>query len=805
MSSRPRVAAAGLAAVLGGMAVLAPLASVPARAASDHVLINEVYGGGGNSGATYTNDFVELYNPTTAPISLTGWTVNYYSAAGNLGNSCALSGTVAPATYYLVQEAKGSGGTTPLPTPNATCAAAMSATAGSVALLDASGATVDLIGFGATATKREGAPAFGLSNTTSASRTNFADTDDNAADFTVGAPSPQSQATGGTEPSPSPSPSPSPTTDPAPTTPIDRIQGTGNASPLTGQKVSTRGVVTAVYPTGGFNGFYLQTPGTGGTPKAAGQASDGVFVYGRTNVTVGSCYTVAGTVTEYNGLTEIGGGLTVSPAADCAPVAVTELATVPVTDADKEAYEGMLVKPLGGYTITNNYQLNQYGQIGLAAGDAPLRTATDVVTPDKAAGYEAENLKKYITLDDGSSWDYMNNATAKNTPLPYLSQTEPMRTGSHVVFDKPVILDYRFQWNFQPTGQIVGPTDDQDPVVSQNDRETTAPAVGGDVRIATFNVLNYFTDLGEDEAGCQAYKDRNGTPVATNYCQVRGAYTQQAFDDQQAKIVNAINGLGADVVSLEEIENSARISYLPGQSRDTSLSILVDALNAAGGRWAYVPSPTVVPPTEDVIRTAFIYNPDRVQLNGASQILIDPAFANARQPLAQQFKMRNAGSPFVVVANHFKSKGSGEDDGTGQGLSNPSRVAQATALTDWVDQVFPDTSVFLAGDFNAYAKEDPIQVFAKAGYADLAAELDPTATSYQFSGRMGSLDHVLANGKAQKMVTGAQVWDINADEAIAMQYSRRRYNVTDFYTTDPVATSDHDPLVVGLTAKGAKG
>ena len=805
MSSRPRMTAVGLVAVLGGVAVLAPLASVPARAAADHVLINEVYGGGGNSGATLKNDFVELYNPTTGPISLAGWTVNYYSAAGTTPTACNLSGTAAAGSYFLVQQAAGTGGSQSLPAPDAACNAAMSATAGRVTLVDAAGATVDLVGYGATAKPYEGTgPAPTLSNTTSASRTNFVDTDNNAADFTAGAPTPRNSADGGETPSPTPTPTATPT--PSLTT-IAQIQGTGDTSPLVGRTVTTQGVVTAVYPTGGFDGFYLQTPGTGSTPKKAGDASDGIFVYGSAavkTVQAGQCYTVTGKVSEYNRLTELGSPV-VTPADGCAPVTATDLATLPVTDADREAYEGMLVRPLGSYTITNNYQLNQYGQLGLAVGDQPLRTATDVVTPDKAAAYEAENLKKYITLDDGSSWDYLNNATAKNSPLPYLSQDEPMRTGSHLTFDKPVILDYRYQWNYQPTGQIVGATDDQDPVASQNDRETTSPAVGGDVRIATFNVLNYFTDLGKDEAGCAAYNDRAGTPVATNNCQVRGAYTQQAFDDQQAKIVTAINRLGADIVSLEEIETSSAISYLPGQDRDTSLAILVAALNKAGGHWAYVPSPRVVPSNQDVIRTAFIYNVDRVQLNGPSQILLDPAFANARQPLAQKFKLRKAGSPFVVIANHFKSKSSGDDDGTGQGLSNPSRMAQAKALTGWVTQVFGGEAVFLVGDFNAYSKEDPVRVIEQAGYTNLAEVKDPTATTYQYSGRMGSLDHAFANAKAQKMVIGAGVWDINADESIAMQYSRRNYNATDFYTTEPYAASDHDPLVVGLKANGAKG
>jgi len=788
------VAAAPLVALpLAGATAL--FAAAPASAASTTVVISEVYGGGGNSSAPFQNDFIELGNRASTAIDLTGWKVQYFSSSGGSGGATTLSGSVPAGKTFLIKQGAGAGAGAALPEPDASGTLAMSATNGRVDLLDATGALVDRVGFGsANAFETAATPA--LSNTTSAARNaTFVDTDNNAADFTVGAPTPKASGGSGT---PDPDPTPTAVT-------IAEIQGTGAASPLQGQNVSTKGVVTAVYPTGGFNGFYLQTAGTGGATDATPGASDGVFVFGSTAAEVGQCLSVTATVTEFNGLTELTKP-TLAAASDCAPVTATPLATLPVTDADKEQYEGMLVQPQGTWTITNNYQLNQFGQLGLAVGDKPLYTATDVVLPGAAAtAYEAENAKKYITLDDGSSWDYLRNATAQSSPLPYLSQDEPMRTGSHLTFAKPVILDYRFQWNFQPTGQVVGSTDSDDPVTSQNDREVTPPAVGGDIRLATFNVLNYFTDLGETEdtyKNCPFFADREGTPVTTNFCEVRGAWTPQAFSDQQTKITTAINGLAADVVSLEEIENSAGISYLPGQPRDKALATLVTALNAAGGQWAYVQSPTVTPASEDVIRTAFIYRKDRIQTLDSSQILLDPAFANARYPLAQKFKAKNAGSPFVVVANHFKSKGSGVDDGTGQGNSNPSRVAQAKAVTTWANTVFADEAVFLVGDFNAYAMEDPVREIEAAGFTNLGKKFEPMSASYQFDGRLGSLDHGFANAKALKMVTGAGVWDINADESVAMQYSRRNYNVTDFFAATPYSSSDHDPLVIGLAVNG---
>ncbi len=184
-------------------AVLLALAS-PAFAVSPDIVVSQVYGGGGNSGATYTNDFIELFNRGTSAVNITGWSVQYASATGTTWQVTALSGVLSPGQYYLVQEAAGAGGTTPLPTPDALGSIAMSATAGKVALVTNSTAlsgacptAYDLVGFG-TANCFEGSAATAaLSNTTAASRNSngCADTDDNVGDFAVGAPLPRNTAT----------------------------------------------------------------------------------------------------------------------------------------------------------------------------------------------------------------------------------------------------------------------------------------------------------------------------------------------------------------------------------------------------------------------------------------------------------------------------------------------------------------------------------------------------------------------------------------------------------------------------------
>ncbi|MEH3114870.1 lamin tail domain-containing protein [Pedobacter terrae] len=189
---------------------------------ANHLVISEVYGGGGNSGATYKNDFIELYNPTLSAVDLTGWSVQYASATGASWQITALSGSIAAKGFYLIQQAAGSGGTTSLPTPDKIGTINMSGTAGKVLLsnsttaqtgiLPTGSAVIDLVGFGATANGFEGtAPAPAPTNTSSIERKasatsdattmgiggteefagNGYDSDNNTADFIVRTPNPQ--------------------------------------------------------------------------------------------------------------------------------------------------------------------------------------------------------------------------------------------------------------------------------------------------------------------------------------------------------------------------------------------------------------------------------------------------------------------------------------------------------------------------------------------------------------------------------------------------------------------------------------
>ncbi|MCW2815779.1 MAG: hypothetical protein JWN84_3234 [Nocardioides sp.] len=606
------------------------------------------------------------------------------------------------------------------------------------------------------------------------------------------------------------------------------VQGTGATSPLVGQQVTTQGIVTALYE-GSLNGFYLQTAGTGGATDATPGASDAVFVFGGSDfdgwgLALGDSVDVTGTVSEFSGSTQITSTDAQTTERATALTAVTPLVTAyPTTEAAREAHEGELLAPTDVFTVTNVFATNSFAEIGLATGDQPLRQPSDaaaVGTPEHTAVI-ADNAARGVVLDDGASTNYLTGAN-RDVPLPWLTRQRSVRVGAAADLVGPVVLEFRNNtWKFQPQRQVTGTGSDVATFEDTRPDNLAPKAVGGDITIGTFNVLNYFNTTGADfesrGAGtCTYFTDRDNDPVAVNTCTnngPRGAAELGDFRRQQAKIVEAINTMDADVVSLEEIENSVKLGEA---DRDDAIKSLVNALNADAGtrRWTFVPSPdaAALPPiaSQDVIRTGFIYDPEVVNRVGASQVLLgSTAFANARQPLAQAFKPVGTGADaaFAVIVNHFKSKGDSTPPATGdnangpQGAFNGDRTRQARALATFAQQ-FATTrgadEVFLTGDFNAYSEEDPVRALEEAGFG-LVESTTPGDYSYSFSGLSGSLDHVFGNAAARSLVTGADVWEINANEPIAYQYSRRNYNVTQFFDgTDPFAASDHNPEIVGI-------
>ncbi|KQW43882.1 hypothetical protein ASC77_20990 [Nocardioides sp. Root1257] len=640
---------------------------------------------------------------------------------------------------------------------------------------------------------------------------------------------------------------------------IAEVQGPGDRSPFApasgtdaGENVRVQGVVTGMYAdpypaelgaNGGLDGMYIQTPGAD-----TDGASDAVFVYGNNSmpagVAIGDSVEVVGPVSEFAGLTEItpvAGGVN-----EIASIGTADARAIayPTTEGAREAHEGELLAPTDEFTVTNSYSTNQYGEVGLATGDHPLVQPTEVKADDDVAGLaavKADNAARGVVLDDGTSINYLtNDSPQQDLPLPWLGPDHAVRVGAEATFHQPVILDFRNSvWKFQPSLPV---KDLGDAVVTFEDTRTPnlAPQpVGGDLKLATFNVLNFFNTTGEQyvlngaaqspavNTACSYYTDRDGNRIGNNTCGVvtngtnagngpRGAATQASLDRQRDKIVHAINTLGADIVSLEEIENSMKL--VGETNRDDALAYLVNALNAdaGAGTWKFVHSPAealdaTAISEQDVIRPGFIYKPAKVQPVGISDILFGTTeFANAREPLAQAFKPTGAldSAAFAVIVNHFKSKGDSNPAATGDNANSPDtgafngdRTRQATRLAAFAQEFAQKrgiSAVFLTGDFNSYSKEDPMQVLHDAGFTAIESD-DAGEESYSFGGLSGSLDHVLGNAAAYAMVTGADIWDINAAESVGYQYSRYNYNVTQlFNAANPFAASDHNPEIVGI-------
>ena len=553
---------------------------------------------------------------------------------------------------------------------------------------------------------------------------------------------------------------------------IGDVQGSGFSTPFAGQDVSVRGVVVGDVP--GIGGFYLQDDGDG---EAA--TSDGIFVATSAAVGLGDTVAVAGTASESFGETRITPG--VVDVCSVGSVETLPAATpldLPATSSAREPLEGMLVAPADVLTVSEVFNLTRFGELMLSEGGV-LVQPTELADADsaEAAAIAAENERRRIILDDGT------NASRSVINRPYLTLGEPVRVGDQLDFTSPLVLGFGFgNWRFQPADGT--PEGTFDP---QNTRPDAPDPVGGDVQVGAFNVLNYFLTLATDGG--------------------RGAESKADFERQAAKIVEAIEALDADVVTLMEIEDTNSTGY-GDETPDQAVANLVSRLNAEAGfdKWSYVPLPDeLLAVDRDVIRNAIIYQNDVVQPVGEPVGLVDESvWFNAREPIAQTFV--KDGDRFTVIANHFKSKSDStppqsgndnEDIGDGQGAFNGDRTRQAASLAAFADQLrvsTGDDDVLIMGDLNAYTEEDPIQLLRSAGFTDLGSLLDPGRYSFVFNSLSGSLDHAMSTASLTAKVTGLAHWSINAVESFVYQYD----GDPDLYAVNPYRSSDHDPLVLGI-------
>lgn len=799
------------------LAFAAPLASAAG------VVISQVYGGGGNTDAPYKNDYVELFNAGAEAVSLSTWSLQYASNTGNFnaGTKKDLGSiSLKPGCYLLVKMASGGSAGSDITTFDVDFTGTnISASNGKLALVSSttplvgdftSASIVDLVGYG-NANKAEGTAIEALSSTKAAVRKNAGaqDTNNNKEDFEVVTSfTPRSLATnanvcktGGEEPPPV-----------GGTVAIYTIQGSGVQSAYKGQTVKTTGVVTHVVGTG----FYLQDRLGDGKPET----SDGIFVYtnAANSAVVGQEVQVQGTVTEFvtgtssadaqaNPITQLSSPtITVlSSGHAIAPIEV-DLTTLPA--GGLEAYEGMLVTLKGPLTVQQNYFLGRFGQLTMAAGGRTLQP-TNLHRPGSAdaLALAADNARRMFILDDNSS-------TQNPNPTPYMAADNTVRAGDTTT-SLTGVIDFGLatatatgaaMYKLQPTAPVA---------FERSNPRTAAPAAaGGNYKVASANVLNYFTTFtnGQTASGQSGQGCSLDGGVAASNC--RGANNLAEFQRQQTKLVASLSAINADVVGLMEIQNNG----------DVAAQNLADALNAKLGPNVYKVVPKGALDTgTDAIRVAMLYKPARLSLQGSA--LSDTAAINDRPTFAQGFAAPN-GARFAVMVNHLKSKGScpsgsgaDADQGDGQVCWNAKRVLQAQQLLSFLPQVKAAAGtqdVVIIGDLNAHGQEDPLHTLTGDGQiVDQVARLSgPEAHTYVFDGLAGRMDHGLATATMNDKIVSARPWNINADEPVIIDYNLEFKQPAcatcgpDYYTATPYKSSDHDPVVLGLnlvTSIGGSG
>ena len=667
---------------------------------------------------------------------------------------------------------------------------------------------------------------------------------------------------------------------------ISEIQGSGDVSPLLDTTVLTSGIVTRVLidPDGDDSGFYIQTPDAQTDGDSA--TSEGVFVLTGSApqnslgnlVAVGDAVEVIGTVQERFGQTTVSvdssTNIDFQSADNVLPEAV-QVSLPGLNQSDLEAFEGMRFELVSSgadpLVVIENFNLDRFGEITVAEGiqTQPTQIFDPETQQTEIQTLIAQNTNERLLLDDG-------NFDQNPTEFPYLPATvgddgdgildaedtfsaagPTVRLAAELTTSVQGVLGF----GFSEYRLFVDNTIGLDSATNEGSRPQSAPEVGGDLTVASFNVLNYFTTIDVSGAGTGPNGDLNP----------RGADTDDELVRQTAKLVAALAELDADIVGLQEIENNGI----------TAISTLVSELNTFLGAPVY----DFVDPTgtqdfigTDAITTGFIYKPSEVSVVTSDVLVFEEAsaattfaladvlnqvasdddqvgdFQRNRPAVAATFQDAD-GEQFTVAVNHFKSKGDSNledvvldaqsalnngnttitqndidaliadpnyDQGDGQGFWNQVRADAGAELVEWLtdtsvdgyaDGTVTDPDFIIIGDLNAYAQEDPLNAIEAGAngesFDDLIDGFVPggqaSAYSFVFDGQRGSLDHALSNGSLTNQVTGAAEWHINADEPDLLNYDDS-FNDSRFFNENLFGASDHDPLIIGLdlgpTVKG---
>ncbi len=554
---------------------------------------------------------------------------------------------------------------------------------------------------------------------------------------------------------------------------IHDIQGPGDKSPKAGMTLTTRGVVLAVLYADSKNPQLLLSSIT---PDQNPLSSEALLVTDSQQAKqrqAGDVIQLTGTVREMAGMTAL---TNITQAEYCSrqPLPAATALTLPVASPEAfEALEGMLLSFAQPLIVNDSYGLSRYGELVLANERLPV--ATEVALPgDASKALMAKQALQEITIDDASM---KQNPQPVRFPTGDLSASNTVRVGDTVNKLQGYLLQtkvgYRVVVSQQPE------------FVATNPRPA-APAAkkAGELRVASFNVLNFFTGEG------------NSPRFPTK----RGATDANELQRQQAKMLAALAAMDADVIGLLEVENNG---FGPG----SALATIVQSLNQQLGSEVYAFVQPSEKPGSDDIMVAMIYRKANVEPIGTTAVYTKAPFdKGSRPPLAQSFRDLSSKQQLTVSINHFKSKGScpkqagpDSDLNDGQGCWTPTRVAAAKALTEWLktEPTGIDTDyVLMMGDLNAYRKEAPLQYLEQNGWQHLAPK-DAVHSSFVYRGRSGTLDHALASPQLKAKLQQFHHWGINADEPAVLDYNtefKSKAQQQSLYAPNPYRSSDHDPL-----------
>lgn len=602
-----------------------------------------------------------------------------------------------------------------------------------------------------------------------------------------------------------------------PYTQIYDIQGSGATSPLSGTVASTKGVVVGDFEGASPNlrGFYIQAAVGDGISTT----SDGIFVFnaGADQVSAGDLVSVTGTVQEVQGQTQLGSSPVVAVCPDPPVITPTDI-TLPVPEAVGgvdylERYQGMLVRLPQTLYVTEHFQLGRFGMVVMSSGDRQYNPTHLAPPGAPAIAQQNANRLNRIIIDDRLNTQNADPIVFGRNGIP-LSATNTLRTGDTATGITGT-LTYGWAGNSaSPNNWRVRPLGSPD-FQPANARPTAPAVVSGTLRVASFNVLNYFNTFGS--TACTL-----GVGGAATGC--RGANNATEFDRQWTKIVSAMHSINADVVGLMEIEND-------GYTETSAIHDLVTKLNdiAGSGTYTYVNADAEVGGVNvlgtDAIKVGILYKPAAVTPLGVAALstgalgdyVTGSGITSRNRPvLAVTFAQNTNSQRFTVAVNHLKSKGSScadnispvpsdPDLGDGQGNCNLTRLAAAQELTAWLQTNptgYPDPDILIMGDLNSYRMEDPITAIKNAGYTDLVdTYLGNTTYGYVFDGQAGYLDHALATTSLANQTVEVIQWHINADEPSTLDYNtefKSAGQLVSLYSPDLYRASDHDPVVIGL-------